>query len=68
MNTCQKSIKNSILSMYLHPRHGRRYENTTVVPSVLKLRRESQAEKHWPPKYVSYDETTETVIAPYWSE
>ena len=71
MNTCQTSVKIGILLLCLGSPHLEslpdKHDSTTVVPSELNKRGESQADKHWPPKYISYNETTETTMASYWS-
>ena len=70
MNTCQTSIKTSVLLMYLgnlHPRYER-HETPHWFHYRTEQKGESQAGNHWPPKYISYNETTETIIAFYWSE
>ena len=72
MNTCQTSIKTDTVYYYSvaeAPMLGLRdkHEITTLVPSELKKRGySSQVDKYWPLEYVSYDETTETIIASYW--
>ena len=47
------------------------HESTTVVHNRTKeLRNEPkgarQAEEHWLSKYMSYNETTKTIMPPYW--
>ena len=59
----QAKIKTSVL-MYLDRNHEQRYEIPQWFPSNSK-NGGSQADKHWPPKHVSYDESTETIIASY---
>ena len=68
MNTCQASIKTGILLIYLgNPHHGYQgHENTTQWFTTELNKGGSQADEHLPPKYVSYNVTTETIIAFYW--
>ena len=67
MNTCQTSMKTSILMMYLGPHQGcQRNETPQVVHNRSKLREEVKRTNR-PTKYVS-NKTTETVIAFSWSE
>ena len=62
--------KISILLMYLgYPHHGYQiHKRPTVVHYRTDQRGDHQADEHQPPKYVSYNETTKTIITSYWSE
>ena len=56
--------------MYLgnpHPGY-QRHETPQWFPYRTGQKEENDADKHWPPKYVSYDEIMETIIVSYWSE
>ena len=70
MDTCQTSITTGILLKCRcspHLKSTRKPREHHSGSHVTKQRGESQAGKHWPPLYVSYDESTETIIASYWS-
>ena len=71
MKTCQTSIKTGILLLCSGSPHLE-YKRQTWEHHSASHRTEqwggSQADEHLPPKYVSYDETMETIIGSYWSE
>ena len=70
MNTSQMNIKTSIVLMYFgNPHPGYQiHETPQWFHYRIEQKGQNQADKHWLPKYISYNETTETIIASYWLE
>ena len=65
MNTCQTSMKTGILLLYLHPHHGegKRHHSGS---QRKKLNGGKVRRTNGPPN-TYHDDTTETIIASYWS-